>query len=215
MDKHASNDKGKHAKWAKGQLSNWQEIELTNRYTSSFWWRTLHLGTGWASAFFFFLNHHNYYETDLMKRGRSYGLVRLHDKHEIQRYREMMHGVEKYPATLKSTSTWSCSLARASTCSFLVTSTTLVLIPVDKKHNRQQKHIQWFIAVFSGCPSFSEDNYILCKLKSHQFPTGRFRDLYVQLRCFASDLSETRCLVEECDNHLLFYLTGSCMGTSS
>lgn len=43
------------------------------------------------------------------------------------------------PATLKSTSTWSKSLARASTWSFLVTSTTLVLIP---KKGRGKKAFQ-------------------------------------------------------------------------
>lgn len=37
---------------------------------------------------------------------------------------------------MNRTSTWSCSLARASTWSFLVTSTTLVLIPDSKNKNK-------------------------------------------------------------------------------
>lgn len=43
---------------------------------------------------------------------------------------------KKYPAMLNRTSTWSCSLARASTWSFLVTSTTLVLIPDNENKNK-------------------------------------------------------------------------------
>lgn len=48
-----------------------------------------------------------------------------------------------YPATLNSTSTWSCSLARASTWSFLVTSTTLVLMP-DHIYKKRSLYIVLF-----------------------------------------------------------------------
>lgn len=42
-------------------------------------------------------------------------------------------------------------------------------------------------------------------MQSHQFSLGHLSNLYMLLKCFASDVSEMGCLIEEgCDDHTHF-----------
>lgn len=56
----------------------------------------------------------------------------------------------------------------------------------------------------SGCSSLSDN--IRCKMQSHQFSLGHLSNLYMLLKCFASDVSEMGCLIEEDSNDHTHFL---------